>query len=314
MKNVESKIKNYPVYLAIFFLAFSLVACSDDDDDGIVDIDPTGFFEVEEEQELTGNTITLERITVGQDSWLVAVLPSNVNTNNFIAGPVMLEEGPNNDVELTFDEGVIEDDGTGQQVVLKLYAENMNGGTSGEWDETDEPVTAENNIPVTETIVVFEETTGGTAFASFDTNNNGTLESTEVPAIYENNFDEWDANDDNVLDIDEFNATAFSLTDMDDDDGIDADEWDEGFNSFFGNWNEDDFAAFDADSSGDLDLDEWNEAFADSAWFDSFDLDDNDGVAEDEWDAGLFDDWDVDDNDLIDEDEFNIFSPFAMNW
>ena len=313
MKNVVNKIKSYPVYLGIFFLAFSLVACSDDDD-GVAEIDPVGVFEVGEEFVMTGNSITLENINVEQESWLAAVEPGNENTNTFIADPVMLDEGDNMNVELTFDEGAISDDGTGQQVVLKLYADNPTQGTPGEWDPMDEPITGMNNVLLTETITVFAEDDNTAAFADFDTNNDGTLDSTEVTGIYANNFDEWDTDDDGELSRAEFDTTTFSLTDMDDDDGIDEDEWNEGFASFFGNWNENDFATFDEDSNDMLDTDEWNTAFADSEWFDTFDADDNETVAEDEWDAGLFSDWDTDDDDAIDEDEFNIFSDFSMNW
>lgn len=313
MKNVVDKIKNYPIYLGIFFLVFSLIACSDDDD-GVAQIKPTGFFEIGEEYDLTGNTITLESITVGQDSWLVAVNPGEESSNNFISDPVMLDEGVNTDVELTFDEGAISDDGTGQEVVLKLYADHQTLGIKGEWDAADQPITGTNNALMTETITVFAGTGETAVFADFDTNNDGNLDRTEVPNIYQNNFAEWDTDDDNLLNQDEFNTTTFSLTDMNDDDGIDTDEWDMGFASFFGNWNDDDFATFDADSDGILTSAEWNEAFAESDWFGTFDSDDDDMVGEAEWDEGLFGDWDTNDDDMIDEDEFNVFSPFAMNW
>ena len=313
MKEVLKNFKHYSVYLMVFCMAFSLQSCSNDDD-GVAEIEPTGLFEVGEEFTLSGNSITLESITVEQDSWLVAVEPGNEDTNTFIADPVMLEDGLNTDIELTFDEGAITDDGSGQDVVLKLYADDPTQGTPGEWDSMDEPITNTNNVLLTETITVFAEDDGTATFADFDTNNDGMLDNTEVTGIYENNFEEWDTNDDDVLSQDEFNTTTFSLTDMNDDDGIDEAEWNDGYSSFFGNWNEDDFATFDEDSDGWLDPTEWNNAFADSEWFGTFDANADDSLDEDEWDTGLFNDWDTDDNEEIDEDEFNVFSDFTMDW
>ena len=314
MKDVLKNLKHYSVYLMILCLTVSLQSCSNDDD-GVAEIDPSGLFEVGEEFTLSGNSIMLESIRVEQDSWLVAVEPGSESTNNFIADPVMLDEGLNSNVQLTFDEGAISDDGMGQQVVLKLYADNPTQGTPGDWDPMDEPITGTNNVLLTETITIFAEDDGSTgAFADFDTNNDGVLDSTEVTGIYANNFEEWDTDDDDLLDQDEFNTTTFSLTDMDDNDGVDEDEWNDGFASFFGNWNNDDFATFDEDANNIINTDEWNSAFADSEWFGTFDSNDDEFLGEDEWDAGLFNDWDANDDDEIDEDEFNIFSDFSMNW
>lgn len=314
MKNVVSKISNYPMYLGIFFLMFTLTACSDDDD-GVAQIDPTGSFDIEEEYTLTGNTIILESITVGQDSWLVAVYPEDENSNDFLNDPVMLEDGTNTNVQLIFDaDAISDDDGTGQQVVLKIYADNQTQGTTGIWDVTDEPLMGTGNALLKETIIVYAEDDNTSAFANLDTNSDGVLDSTEFPNAFENNFAEWDTDGDDMLDQDEFNATTFSLTDTDDDEGISEEEWDQGFSSFYGNWNDDDFATFDVDGDGNLTSDEWNDAFADSDWFGTFDANADTTVDENEWNTGLFNDWDANDDAGIDEDEFNSFSPFTNMW
>ena len=300
------------MYLAIFFAVFSLASCSDDDD-GVIQIDPTAVLMVDDEQTLTANnTFTVQTVTVGQDSWLVAVNSGDENTDNFISDPVMVEEGTHTDVEVTLDADAVSDDGSGQEIVLKLYADNPTEGTLGEWDEFDEPILDDNDVLVTETITVFADNT--MEFSDFDANSDGSLDATEVPNIYENNFEEWDADGDGSLSEEEFNNTTFSLTDMDDDDALTEEEWNDGFESFFGNWTEDDFATFDANADGSVTSDEWNTIFGDSEWFTTFDADENSMVTEDEWDAGLFDDWDANDDDAVDEDEFNVFAPFAGMW
>ncbi|HER41162.1 MAG TPA: hypothetical protein ENO10_08080, partial [Salinimicrobium catena] len=135
MKNVKD-LKKLMLYAGVLFLALGLVSCSDDDDGDVV-IEPTGLIVVDDEQTLSNNAITVNSVTVGQDSWLAAVAVGNENTNTFIAQPVSVKEGTNTNVQLTFDENVITDNEVGQQVVLKLYADNQSSGTQGEWDSSD---------------------------------------------------------------------------------------------------------------------------------------------------------------------------------
>lgn len=308
MKNVKD-LKKLMLYAGVLFLALGMFSCSDDDDGDVV-IEPTGMIVVDDEQTLTNNAITVNSVTVSQDSWLAAVAVGNENTNTFIAQPVSVEEGTNTNVQLTFDENVITDNEVGQQVVLKLYADNQSSGTQGEWDSSDQPI-KDNNVLVTETITVFAE---DPTFADFDTNSDGTLDMDEVPATYENNFAEWDVDDSGSLSSEEFYNTVFGNTDADDDDFISEEEWNIGYTGLFGNWSTDDFATFDADDDDLLSSDEWNDIFVDSDWFGTYDADADTFVTEAEWDTGLFGDWDTDDDDLISETEYDLYSPYVLTW
>ena len=307
MKNVKNDLRKVLMYLGVLVVTMGVVSCSDDDD-GTEVFEPTGFFEIEDNYDLTGNTLMLERITVGQDSWLVAVNPGDENTDNFISDPVMLDEGVNTDVMLNLDEDAITDDGTGQQIVLKLYADR---GTLGVWDPADEPIMDENNLVMTEAITIFAET-GTATFADFDTNNDGVLDENEVPLIYQDNFEVWDTDDDDMLSRDEFDTTIFGFTDMNADEGIDQNEWNEGFANFFGNWTTDDFATFDTDDDDILSYDEWQETFADSPWYETYDADNDAFVTQAELNRGFFTDWDANEDNFVDEDEFDAVSPFVI--
>ncbi|NJY63703.1 hypothetical protein HC174_13210 [Salinimicrobium sp. CDJ15-81-2] len=301
----EKNLKKLMLYVGMLFLVIGFNSCSDDDDGTVTPL-PTGSFALAgDEYTLTDNTVVLESITVSQSSWLTAVHSGNESTTDFIADPVRLEPGVNTNVELTFDEGAITAAGEGQQVVLMLFADN--GGTPGTWDTTDQA------LAETETITVVAETSTA-GFADFDTNGDGSLDSNEVPATYQNNFTEWDADGDGSLSSEEFYNTGFSNSDADDDDGISEEEWNTGFAGMFGNWSEDDFATYDADADGSLSNDEWNNAFAESQWFETYDADADTWVTEDEWNTGLFGDWDADDNDLIDEAEYDLYSPYVAGW
>lgn len=306
MKNVKIDLKQLFLYLGMMLLAVNFSSCSDDDDAVVTPV-PTGSFTLaEDEYTVSNNTIILESITVGQSSWLAAVDAGSENTNDFIADPVRLQEGTNTNVELEFDEGAISDDAEGQEIVLRLFADN--GATTGSWDATDQSITT------TETITVFAEDAGTATFADFDTDGDGTLDADEVPATYQNNFTDWDVDEDGSLSSEEFYNTAFANTDADDDDAISEEEWDTGFAGMYGAWSEDDFATFDADASGSLSNDEWNTTFTESDWFTTYDADADTYVTEDEWNTGLFGDWDTNDDDVIDENEYNLYSPYVRTW
>ena len=306
MKNVKIDLKQIFLYLGMMLLVVNLSSCSDDDDAVITPV-PTGTFALAaDEYTVTDNTITLESINVDQTTWLTAVHSGSANTNDFIAEPVRLQQGNNTDVDLVFDEGAITDAEDGHEVVLRLYADN--GSTTGSWDATDQALTN------TETITVYAEDEGTMSFADFDTNADGTLDADEIQATYQNNFTEWDADEDGFLNSEEFYNTTFGNTDADDDDAISEEEWNAGFAGMYGAWSDDDFATFDADASGDLSRDEWNAVFAESEWFTTYDADASTSISEDEWNAGLFADWDTDASGTIDEDEYNVYSPYAMGW
>ena len=314
MKNVVEKLRNYPAYLAILFLVFGLSSCSEDDD-GIVEVEPTGAIQVEDDQMIADNTVVVQSVVVGQDSWLVAVRSGEENSNNFITEPQMVSEGSASDIELTFNDNFSPDgDEDGTEISLILYEDNPTEGTMGEFDEFDEPIMDENDVLVTETITVFAQNTGEMAFSDFDENSDGTLDINEVPNIYADNFSEWDTDDNGSLNEDEFLSTTFNFTDADDDSGVDEDEWNMGFDTTFGNFVGDDFATFDSDADGVLDEEEWNSVFSESAWFGDFDTNDDAMLEETEFDEGLFGEWDTNDDDTIDEDEFNVFSPFVGMW
>ena len=313
MENLLKNIREYPLYLGMLFLVFSLNSCSDEDD-GTIDEPEDNFTGsiTANDQTVSANTIVVQSVSVGQDSWLAAVRSGEEDSDNFIAGPVEIEEGTASDVVLTLDADANVESGT--EIVLKLYAED-DDGILGEWDIDDEPITDDSGVLATETITVTMEQGNAGDFASFDENDDNMLDENEVPNTYQNNFDAWDADEDGSLSEEEFYNTTFGNTDADDDDGITEEEWNAGYAGMYGGYVEEgDFSTFDADGDGVLNSDEWNQGFTETEWYGTYDADDDSLVTDTEWDAGLFGDWDVNDDDMIDEDEFNTYGDYVANW
>ncbi len=308
MKNVLMNFKEYSVYFGILFMTLGLTSCSDDDDG---DIDPvvitTGSITAED-QTLTSDAILVQSVMVGQDSWLVAVHSDEEDTENFIAGPMWIEEGTETDIMLELnDDAGLETGEDGNEISLQLYSDD---GTASEWDDEDALITDDNNASITETITVY---TSG-IFSDYDTDGDGFIDEDEFPNTYTNDLTTWDADGDGSLSSEEFYNTTFMNTDADDDDLIDEDEWNAGYAGMYGNYADDDFATYDADADGYLDNDEWNTVYVDSDWYETYDADNDAMVTEDEWNTGLYTGWDTDMDGMINETEYYTYSPYTYYW
>lgn len=311
MRSLSNDFTKYMMYFVMTFLAVGISSCSSDDDADDL-MAPTGSIVVEDNQTITDNMIVVDNITVSQDAWVVAVMGGDESTNDFITEPVWVDAGSNSDVELTFNEDVDFTGGdAGNEISIKLYADNPNEGTPGEWDSSDDPI-MDGTTMVTETITVFVDEA---SFTDFDSNADGFLDAEELSNAYMNDFTTWDADADGGLNEEEFSNTTFGNTDADDDDLISEDEWNQGFASMYGNYTEEtDFATYDANADGSLSSEEWMTGFGETEWFTTYDADADTSVSEAEWDTGLFGDWDMDGDDRINEDEYNNFSIYSNNW
>ena len=316
----NTHIKKFRLYAGIFLLVLGFTGCSNDDDiNDVVEVTaglPTGYIWIDDWKSLTGNILTVPSVKVGQDSWLAAVPEGEENTNNFIAQPVFIEEGTTSNVELTFDESVVDYQRQFALVVLKLYADNPNEGIWGEWDEFDKPIVLANNVLVLKTITIMVDLTDYSPFRHFyDRNGDGILDLQEFSNTYANHFQTfWDADGDGYLYKEEFYNTQFINADSDWDSQISLSEWNEGYLRMFGNWADNNFSTYDEDKNGKLSWDEWNKIFEDSEWFKDYDADGDNQVTNIELKEGFFRDWDLNEDSKIDENEFNNYQPYVSYW
>lgn len=107
---------------------------------------------------------------------------------------------------------------------------------------------------------------------------------------------------------DEFSGATFASLDANHDKKINADEWNNGYNSFEGYAAKEDWEVFDKDDDDFLNMEEWGTAFGDGGWFDDYDANKDGFIDDDEWNDGFFDDWDFNDDDMLDAKEYEAYN------
>lgn len=174
-------------------------------------------------------------------------------------------------------------------------------------DASPEPEVAEDEVNTD----VFEDEQEDD-FGMYDANDDNMWDESEFAQTGNNDIAEWDADQDQNLNNDEFYNSTFTTVDRNRDNSITEDEWNEGRNSIYGDYaDNDDFNLFDTDDDGMIENTEWNEGFADSEWFNSFDENDDELVDNNEWNSGLFDDWDANNDGFWDEDEYGSYEAYT---
>ncbi len=151
---------------------------------------------------------------------------------------------------------------------------------------------------------VIEDETG---FASYDLDGNSEINDNEFNEAYGGAFDEYDENDDGLLDDGEFSGGLFDAFDANDDDILDENEYNAGFESYYGDDYEYGFSDWDADGDSEITEAEFGEGFGTygTGLYDDFDADGNSELTDTEFGRGMFGIYDADESGFLDENEYN---------
>lgn len=143
-------------------------------------------------------------------------------------------------------------------------------------------------------------------FDEWDIDSDQQLNVDEFRRLWERGFAEWDVDDDGALSADE-SADAFrNWFDLDDDQVIDQNEWTKGARrwSFEGvDWGS--WADWDADSDGEVTETEWRDRWSSHVWNGWTVADDQGSAARDELHDTLWSFFDRNGDDIIDAAEWN---------
>ncbi|MFD1096647.1 DUF7282 domain-containing protein [Salegentibacter chungangensis] len=154
--------KNYFLIMFLSFAALGLTSCSEDDDDMVEVMDPTGSLTVAD-QTVENNMLTISDVEMSADGWVVihrAAESGGPMVPDIISEPKMVEAGTSSDVMVELKDGVeIED---GETLWAMLHTDNGEIGMY-EFDGSnglDAPILTAGGDVVTQSFSVMEKATG----------------------------------------------------------------------------------------------------------------------------------------------------------
>ncbi|MGB8375403.1 MAG: hypothetical protein WCE57_08800 [Salegentibacter sp.] len=162
MRRIQKNYRKYLRYFLVLFLVAGITAsCNDDDDNGNMQPqNPTGSITAND-QTISQNTIMVQSVTVGQDSWLVARNAGEEDMAGIVSDPVMLSAGTTDSIELPLKNSAnLTGDANGNDITLMLHVDDQTDGTQGSFDYAtadgiDSMIQDNSGNPVSETITVY---------------------------------------------------------------------------------------------------------------------------------------------------------------
>lgn len=151
-------------------------------------------------------------------------------------------------------------------------------------------------------------------FEDFDKNNNDLINQEEFQDVFTSNFyDDWNITDDAYLDDEDFYTAVYRVWDVDDDELLSEEEWMLGYDHHYGDYIAENYEVLDVDNDGYLEYVEYQNALADSDFFLSWDVDENENIDEEELAKGVFERWDLDNSGYLERDEYTGFDTYYLD-
>ncbi len=111
-----------------------------------------------------------------------------------------------------------------------------------------------------------------------------------------------------VFDNDRFYESSYNMWDADNDNLLNEDEWQSGYDYSYGDYVNDDFNSYDTDKDGYLEYQEYYNSLGNSDYYSNWDKNKDNSLDSNEYSDMVFDSWDRDHNGYIDENEYNDYS------
>ncbi len=151
-------------------------------------------------------------------------------------------------------------------------------------------------------------------FNSWDTNNNELISRSEfVDQFTESYVNDWNVYDDAHLDDEDFYTVTYGIWDTDDDELLTEEEWNYGYDYYYGDYVIDDFVAVDVDGDGFVEYTEYHDALDNTEFYASWDVDNDSYLNEYELARAVFNNWDYDNSNFIELDEYTAFDTYYLD-
>lgn len=162
MRSIQKNWREYLKYFLVLFLVAGIAtSCNDDDDNEEVQPQNATGSITANDQTISQNTILVQSVTVGQDSWLVARNAGEEDMAGIVSDPVMLTAGTTDSIELPLKNSAnLTGDANGNDITLMLHVDDPADGTQGTFDfdtadGVDSKILDSSGNPVSKTITVY---------------------------------------------------------------------------------------------------------------------------------------------------------------
>ncbi|PRY12269.1 hypothetical protein CLV24_10812 [Pontibacter ummariensis] len=118
----------------------------------------------------------------------------------------------------------------------------------------------------------------------------------------------WDENDDGNLDEYEYNGGFFDIWDVNDDNLLDEMEWNTASKDY--GLLDENWADWDTSADGTLDENEFNASFANSNYYNEWDVDGDKLINDREFSDGVFNVWDDNRDGVLDDREYGAYNTY----
>ena len=105
-----------------------------------------------------------------------------------------------------------------------------------------------------------------------------------------------------------FYESSYNMWDADNDNRLNEDEWQSGYDYSYGDYFNDDFNSYDTDKDGYFEYQEYYNSFGNTDYYSNWDKNKDNSLDNNEYSDMVFDSWDRDHNGYIDENEYNDYS------
>ena len=151
-------------------------------------------------------------------------------------------------------------------------------------------------------------------FTDFDTDNDWWIEKNEfIDKFVKLYSEDWDNTNDTKLDDEDFYLSTYMLIDKDNDDILDQEEWDFGFEEFFGEYITGNFDMHDYDDDNIITYEEYFDSLYDTDYFLTWDVDKDTYLSQFELGEAVFENWDRNNNGVLGRGEFNGMDEYFLD-
>lgn len=154
-------------------------------------------------------------------------------------------------------------------------------------------------------LAVFSISCQNMSFADFDADGDNAIEQQEFRSVFMDHYtDDWNLKDNAGLDDEDFYNRTYFILDQDNDNLLVRDEWDVGYDYYYGDWLVDDFIVYDLNRDNYISREEYLEALYDTDYFITWDIDRNTYLSDAELADAVFQTWDTDESGTMNRTEF----------